>query len=78
MIYRRIFFVSLAAFIVTTVGCLGFVYISFRYFTYQGNGMDWIYTAGGFAVLIWMASAFCTVLAAVMMATRRRADRDMR
>jgi hypothetical protein len=58
---RRLFFISLALLIVSTLGCLGFVFLAFAFFTYQGSGMDWIYPTGGLAVLVWLASAFGTV-----------------
>jgi len=57
----RLFFLSLAGLVVASCGLLGFVYIAFRYFTYQGNGMNWIYPAAGFFCMLWLGSA-CTAL----------------
>jgi hypothetical protein len=59
---RRLFFISLALLIASTLGCLGFVFLAFAFFTYRGNGMDWIYPAGGLAVLVWLTSAVGTVI----------------
>jgi hypothetical protein len=48
---------SLAGLIVATIGILGFFYVSFAYFGYQGNGMDWIYPTGGLFAILWVVSA---------------------
>jgi hypothetical protein len=66
MVIRRLFFISLALFIASTLGCLGFVFLSFAFFTYHGNGMDWIYPAGGLAVFVWVTSASGTVITGAM------------
>jgi hypothetical protein len=53
----RLFFLSLLGLVVATCGVVGFFYIGFRYFTYQGSGLDWIYPVGGSFFVMWFGSA---------------------
>ena len=69
---KRQFFISLTVLIASTLGCLGIVFLLFAFFTYQGNGMDWIYPAGGLVVIIWMGSAFTTLVSGVRLVSEYR------
>jgi len=59
---KRIFLVSLIVFGLSVCGILGFLFVCFAFFAYQGNGMDWIYTTGGFFVLVALGSGFMTII----------------
>ena len=63
----RQFFISLGVLVASTAACLGFVLVSFAFFTYQGNGMDWIYPAGGLAVIAFVGSGFSTAVTGTKM-----------
>jgi membrane protease YdiL (CAAX protease family) len=65
MVSLRRFVISLVCLVAATCGLLGFLFISFAFFTYQGNGMDWIYPAAGLCVLLWMWSAWVTVTSGI-------------
>jgi len=61
MVSTKVFAISLFCLVGAICGLLGLVFIAFRFFTYQGTGMDWIYPAAGLCVLLWMGSAWTTV-----------------
>jgi uncharacterized iron-regulated membrane protein len=65
MTAHRLFFISLVALFLATCGLAGFFIIAFKYFTYQGSGLDWIYPTGGLLVLAWAGSAFTAVASGV-------------
>jgi hypothetical protein len=58
--------ISFAVWIFATVGLAAIFTVSFRYFTYQGNDLDWIYTVGGLFSVLWLLSAFGMTAAAVI------------
>ena len=41
----------------SSVGLLVLVLIGFKYFSYQGKGLDWIYPASGILLMAWLVSA---------------------
>jgi hypothetical protein len=61
---QRMFMWSLIALAISICGLITICFVGFAFFTYQGNGMDWIYTAGGSLILIALGSAFWGSLAA--------------
>jgi hypothetical protein len=68
---RYVFFLFLASLVVSTLGLVGFFVIGMVFFTYQGNGMDWIYPVGGLMALLLPVSALGTIVTGTMMVIRR-------
>lgn len=62
----RLFFISLAALLLTTCGLAGIFVIGFRYFTYRGTGLDWIYPTGGLLAFAWLGSAFTAATSGII------------
>jgi hypothetical protein len=61
------FFISLVVLILATCGLIGFVTVAFMFFTYRGNGMDWIYPTSGVFTILWLGSAYTAVESGIKM-----------
>jgi len=70
MTAARGFYISLACFIAATFGLISFVWVSFRFFTYQGHGLDWIYPAAGLLILVWFGSATSALITGIAAFTK--------
>ncbi len=69
---RRKLFWSLIGIAISVLGCLGFIFLGFVFFTYQGNGMDWIYPTGGLFFFLGIASVFTAVSSGVQAIKKAR------
>jgi hypothetical protein len=69
---QRLLFWSLIALALSVCGFFGIIFLSFAFFTYQGNGMDWIYPTGGLFVFIALGSAFTAVVSGIKTAREER------
>jgi hypothetical protein len=58
--------------VLATIGLGAMFFLSFKYFTHQGNDLDWIYDVGGLVVILWLLSAFGVVLCSAMIAIADR------
>jgi hypothetical protein len=54
---RYIFLISLGLLVASALGLAGVLVLGMAFFTYRGNGMDWIYPVGGLAALVLPVSA---------------------
>jgi hypothetical protein len=63
---KRLFFYSLIAIGLSVFGFMGIIFLCFAFFTYQGNGMDWIYPVGGLFVLLGMGSVVVAGISGVL------------
>ena len=61
----RLFVISACVFLVSACGLLGVFFLGFRYFTYQGTRLDWIYPTGGLCVWAMGASGFTALVSGV-------------
>jgi hypothetical protein len=54
--------------IVSTIGIGALFFLGFKYFTHQGNDLDWIYEVGGLFAILWLLSALGAVLFSAVIA----------
>ena len=59
---RYICLISLALLVASGLGLVGVLVLGIVFFTYRGNGMDWIYPLGGLAALVLPVSAVSVVV----------------
>ena len=68
---QRLLFWALISLAISVLGFFGIMFLGFAFFSYQGNGMDWIYPTGGVFVLVGIASVFVAVISGVIAAKER-------
>jgi uncharacterized membrane protein len=73
---RRLFFWSLIGLAISVLGFLGFIFLGFAFFTYQGNGMDWIYPVGGLFVSLGLASVVVAIISGVLSIKEAREEKE--
>jgi hypothetical protein len=77
VIEARIRIFLIGVFIVATIGLGAVFFLGFKYFTHQGNDLDWIFSVGGLFAVLWLLSAFgvavCTTV--IEIANRKKKAR---
>lgn len=63
---KRLFLLSIVGLAIAGCGFIAFVFVGFAFFTYQGNGMDWIYPVSGLFVMLGVASGFTACVSGVI------------
>lgn len=71
MTAARLFSISVCVFVAATCGLAGFFFLGFKYFTYRGTGLDWIYSAGGLCTFAMLVGGLVALASGVVAISQR-------